>query len=183
MAATRCPAAPMPRSSYGRPPRVSVSALSPATATPSLRSPSAPTAAMLCPAAPTARLRLWILDWELADTPPADWDEGARPYLEVFLSLHTPYTTPSPDRKRARSSLARLFKGCAGRGRNATLADAPGAAGVDGGRFPGIAANTWLRRLRLAPAEGRAPSIDANGPLLAWADLVGRLSLSFPRSA
>jgi WD40 repeat protein/serine/threonine protein kinase len=54
-------------------------------------------------------LRLWILDWELADTAPVDWDEGARPYLELFLSLHTPYAVPPPERKRSRSPLARLF--------------------------------------------------------------------------
>jgi WD40 repeat protein len=54
-------------------------------------------------------LRLWILDWELADAAPADWDEGARPYLEMFLSLHTPYAVP-PERKRSRSALARLFQ-------------------------------------------------------------------------
>ena len=53
-------------------------------------------------------LRVWILDWELADTEPADWDEGARPYLEMFLSLHTPYAEPPP-RKRRRSPLARWF--------------------------------------------------------------------------
>jgi WD40 repeat protein/serine/threonine protein kinase len=34
-------------------------------------------------------LRLWVLDWELADRAPADWDEGAVPYLEAFLTLHT----------------------------------------------------------------------------------------------
>jgi WD40 repeat protein len=55
-------------------------------------------------------LRVWILDWELADTAPADWDERARPYLEMFLSLHTPYVEPPPQRKRGRSSLARLFQ-------------------------------------------------------------------------
>jgi WD40 repeat protein len=55
-------------------------------------------------------LRLWILDWELADTEPADWDEGARPYLEIFLSLHTPYAVPPPERKRGRLPLARLFQ-------------------------------------------------------------------------
>jgi WD40 repeat protein len=54
-------------------------------------------------------LRLWILDWELSDTAPTDWDEGARPYLEMFLSLHTPYALP-PERKRSRSPLARLFQ-------------------------------------------------------------------------
>jgi WD40 repeat protein/serine/threonine protein kinase/pSer/pThr/pTyr-binding forkhead associated (FHA) protein len=34
--------------------------------------------------------KLWLLDWELADPPSRNWDEGARPYLEAFLRLHTP---------------------------------------------------------------------------------------------
>jgi WD40 repeat protein len=54
-------------------------------------------------------LRLWVLDWELADSETADWDEDARPYLEMFLSLHTPYAEPPP-RKRGRSPLALLFQ-------------------------------------------------------------------------
>jgi hypothetical protein len=45
-------------------------------------------------------LRLWILDWELASKTPADWDEGARPYLEMFLSLHTPFAVLEAERKR-----------------------------------------------------------------------------------
>jgi serine/threonine protein kinase len=36
-------------------------------------------------------LKLWALDWELEEKEPQDWDEGARPYLETFLTLHTPY--------------------------------------------------------------------------------------------
>ena len=169
MAATPSPAAPTPRSSYGRSPAVNVCALSPATGTPSLRSPLSADGRYALSGSADRTLRLWILDWELADTAPADWDEGARPYLEVFLSLHTPYAAPPPDRKRARSPLARLFKTTPGRGRNPTRTDTPGAAGVDGGRFPGTAANARLRRLRLATAQRRAPRIDANGPLLAWA--------------
>jgi WD40 repeat protein/serine/threonine protein kinase len=35
-------------------------------------------------------VKLWILDWELVDPQPADWDEGARPYVEAFLTEHTP---------------------------------------------------------------------------------------------
>ena len=35
-------------------------------------------------------LRLWELDWEYECHDPANWDEGARPYLEIFLTLHTP---------------------------------------------------------------------------------------------
>jgi WD40 repeat protein len=60
-------------------------------------------------------LKLWVLDWELEDHPPADWDEGARPYLEAFLARHTPYAAPvPPDRKRTvkeilHRPLTRLF--------------------------------------------------------------------------
>jgi WD40 repeat protein/serine/threonine protein kinase len=36
-------------------------------------------------------LKLWSLDWELEDRTPADWDEGAQPYLKSFLIQHTPY--------------------------------------------------------------------------------------------
>jgi WD40 repeat protein len=41
-------------------------------------------------------LQLWELDWECEFPAPADWDEGARPYLESFLSLHTPYAAELP---------------------------------------------------------------------------------------
>ncbi|MBW4516296.1 MAG: protein kinase [Timaviella obliquedivisa GSE-PSE-MK23-08B] len=34
--------------------------------------------------------KAWLLDWELAEQPPRNWDEGASPYLESFLRLHTP---------------------------------------------------------------------------------------------
>jgi WD40 repeat protein/serine/threonine protein kinase len=43
-----------------------------------------------------ATLRLWNLDWELEDRRPANWDEGARTYLENFLVLHTPYGATLP---------------------------------------------------------------------------------------
>ena len=33
-------------------------------------------------------LRLWEFDWEYEFPDKADWDEGARPYLEIFLTLH-----------------------------------------------------------------------------------------------
>lgn len=36
-------------------------------------------------------LRLWKLVWDYEFPEPADWDEGARPYLEIFLTLHCPY--------------------------------------------------------------------------------------------
>jgi WD40 repeat protein len=41
-------------------------------------------------------VRLWELDWECEFPPPAEWDEGARPYLESFISLHTPYAAELP---------------------------------------------------------------------------------------
>ena len=34
-------------------------------------------------------LRLWSLDWALDDKEPVDWDDGAQPYLENFLTLHS----------------------------------------------------------------------------------------------
>ena len=41
-------------------------------------------------------MRLWTLDWELEDNQPADWEEGARPHLENFLTLHTPRAVSLP---------------------------------------------------------------------------------------
>jgi WD40 repeat protein len=41
-------------------------------------------------------LNVWFLDWDLEDNEPADWDEGARPYLEMFLSAHEPYAGELP---------------------------------------------------------------------------------------
>jgi predicted Zn finger-like uncharacterized protein len=35
-------------------------------------------------------IKRWMLDWSLEDNQPANWHEGARPYLETFLSLRTP---------------------------------------------------------------------------------------------
>src|SRR4029077_19359012 len=41
-------------------------------------------------------IKLWVLDWELENNAPADWDAGARASLENFLTLHTPYVTEPP---------------------------------------------------------------------------------------
>ncbi len=41
-------------------------------------------------------LMVWALNWDYAFPEPADWDEGARPYLETFLTLHTPYAGRLP---------------------------------------------------------------------------------------
>jgi WD40 repeat protein/serine/threonine protein kinase len=45
-------------------------------------------------------VQLWELDWELEARELTDWDEGARSYLEIFLTQHTPYASMLPqDRK------------------------------------------------------------------------------------
>lgn len=41
-------------------------------------------------------LRLWELDWELEARPSADWDDGARRYLENFLASHIHSSGGSP---------------------------------------------------------------------------------------
>jgi hypothetical protein len=43
-------------------------------------------------------VRVWMLDCELDDRQPRDWDEGARPHLLGFLTGHTVYAS---DRSRA----------------------------------------------------------------------------------
>jgi WD40 repeat protein len=35
-------------------------------------------------------LLVWYLDWDIIPHDPADWDEGARPWLKFFLACHTP---------------------------------------------------------------------------------------------
>jgi WD40 repeat protein/serine/threonine protein kinase len=41
-------------------------------------------------------LRVWELDWDLEACEVADWSSGARPYLETFLTQHTPYAGDLP---------------------------------------------------------------------------------------
>lgn len=45
-------------------------------------------------------LRLWVLDWELEENRPADWDEGARPYLEAFLAQRTPFACHAAEERK-----------------------------------------------------------------------------------
>ena len=42
-------------------------------------------------------LRLWELEWEYEFPEDKDWDEGADPYLQCFLTLHTPYASTDPN--------------------------------------------------------------------------------------
>jgi len=39
-------------------------------------------------------IKVWQLDWDYEFPEKANWDEGAKPYLKIWLNLHTPY---SPD--------------------------------------------------------------------------------------
>ncbi len=36
------------------------------------------------------QIRIWEFDWEVNFPRPADWDDGALPYLKIFLTRHTP---------------------------------------------------------------------------------------------
>lgn len=58
-------------------------------------------------------VKLWTFDWELEDSEPADWDDGARPYLEVFARSHAPYADKlpygrEPTKEEAERALARV---------------------------------------------------------------------------
>ncbi|MDD5494188.1 MAG: protein kinase [Dehalococcoidia bacterium] len=44
-------------------------------------------------------LRIWEFDWDFEFPDEADWNEGAKPYLEIFLTLHTPYATDGISRQ------------------------------------------------------------------------------------
>lgn len=41
-------------------------------------------------------VKLWALDWDLEEKKASDWDEGARPYVKTFLTLHTPFAAALP---------------------------------------------------------------------------------------
>jgi WD40 repeat protein len=57
---------------------------------------------------PVGRLTIWELDWDLEDRAPADWDEGARPHLLMFLSAHTPYAAELPQSREPTEEEIRL---------------------------------------------------------------------------
>ncbi|MDT3442754.1 protein kinase domain-containing protein [Pseudofrankia sp. BMG5.37] len=60
-------------------------------------------------------VRVWEIDWELEARDPADWDEGVRPHLETFLTLHTPVAGSLPPRGEVSEQQIRL--GLSRRGR------------------------------------------------------------------
>jgi WD40 repeat protein len=41
-------------------------------------------------------IKVWLLDWELEERQPADWDVGAREYLRIFLTQQTSYAASLP---------------------------------------------------------------------------------------
>ena len=42
-------------------------------------------------------VKVWHLDWELDQEETGNWDEGARPYLQTFITLQTPYAGHLPE--------------------------------------------------------------------------------------
>ena len=46
-----------------------------------------------------ATIRIWHIDWEPDIREPALWNEAVRPYLRIFLTLHTPYAAGRLTRK------------------------------------------------------------------------------------
>ncbi len=60
-------------------------------------------------------IKHWLVDWSLEDRRPAEWDEGARTYLETFLELHTPFGAEIPggdkiNEKKLQAALVRRGK-------------------------------------------------------------------------
>jgi len=52
-------------------------------------------------------VNIWCLDWELEAYDLVDWDEVARPYLEVFITRHTAYAAELPqDRQPAEEEIS-----------------------------------------------------------------------------
>jgi len=60
-------------------------------------------------------VRFWECEWDYSFPEPADWEEDARPYVENFLVLHTPYEGDLPQGRgptddEARRALTRAGK-------------------------------------------------------------------------
>ena len=55
-------------------------------------------------------LRLWFLDWDLGSPPRDDWDEEARPWLQAFITQHTPYATALPRLLLSNAGLTRALE-------------------------------------------------------------------------
>ena len=55
-------------------------------------------------------ISLWFLDWALEEIEPTGWDEGARPYLDIFLRARQKYAATLPtDREPTEAEVKRAF--------------------------------------------------------------------------
>ncbi|MBF0518657.1 MAG: protein kinase [Nitrospirae bacterium] len=53
-----------------------------------------------------SKINVFFIDWELIYKKPIDWDEGALPYIELFINQHTPYASNIPlDREPTNSEI------------------------------------------------------------------------------
>ena len=104
------------------------------------------------------RIRVWWLDWELEDRDSEDWDEGAMPYLEAFLTLHMPYagalpTVRKPADQEITLSLTRQGDPVWNEGDFTQLLDTLGYAGYGWLRPEGV-----RKKLEEMAAEWEGPS-------------------------
>ncbi|GHO79546.1 hypothetical protein KSD_73170 [Ktedonobacter sp. SOSP1-85] len=51
---------------------------------------------------------VWHFDWELESCEPEDWNDGALPFLQTFLSLHAPYVSELPQDRTPKEHEFRL---------------------------------------------------------------------------
>ena len=120
---------------------------------------------------------LWTLDWELEDNEPADWDEGAKPYLETFLAQQTPYAGTLPqDREPTEGEITLCLTR---RGRPIwtdadfqRLLDALGCAGFGWLRPEGV---RWELEKMAAAWQGPPRLPDQKGNSGYWVNVVDRV--------
>lgn len=67
-----------------------------------------PDGTILATASSDRRVGVWYLDWHFEFPQPADWDVGARAYLETFLTLHMPYAASLPAHRKPTGKQVRL---------------------------------------------------------------------------
>ena len=106
-------------------------------------------------------MRIWGLDWEYEFPEPVDWDDAARPYLEIFLTLHTPSSPDGLSRlgvpRWDEADFDQLVAGLGGTG--VWVAAPAGRAGQAGGAGD----RAGEERLASAPAAVIAPTCQNDG--------------------
>jgi WD40 repeat protein len=126
-------------------------------------------------------IKSWLLDWEVEDRKPADWDNGVLPYFRVFLTRHTPFASKLP---AGRSVSEAEIKAALTRKGHPTWSDAELEAFL---KYLGAAGYGWLTRdsvgARLKKAAGawscpptvyRTSSIAVRGFARRFKDFLGR---------